>query len=158
MIDRYKAEFDDENIFGPGMCAWCGKKGYHDECRIKAESTWAKYQEADKSLLSEYSIKSAYGPSGIDGLLSYDEAVSILEKVTGHTLNCCVDNCIENERWWYIDHTWIGCIGYIVEKDTKKVFCLGSAWGQRDKTPFQKVHWCGIKAYVRGDIHAEKSS
>ena len=158
MIDKYRAEVDDENIFGPGMCAWCGQKGYHEACRIKAEATWAKFEESDKLLLDEYSITSGYGPSGIDETLTYDDAVSILANVTGQTLNCSIENCIENEHWWYIDHTWIGCIGYVVEKETGKVFCLGSAWGQLDKTPFQKVHWCGIKAYLRGDVPALKIS
>ncbi len=44
---------------------------------------------------------------------------------------------IETDRWWYIPFTWIGCAGFIVNKEDLYVNWLGSAltleqcfWGQ----------------------------
>ena len=35
-------------------------------------------------------------------------------------------NVIENESWWYIPYCWIGCAGFIVNKDDLYVNWLGS--------------------------------
>ncbi len=42
------------------------------------------------------------------------------------TLKYASDQVIETERWWYIPFRWIGCMGFIVNKDDLYVNWLGS--------------------------------
>src|SRR5215203_2244043 len=43
------------------------------------------------------------------------------------TLKYSADEVIETEQWWYIPYCWIGCAGFIVNKDDLYVNWLGSA-------------------------------
>jgi hypothetical protein len=42
------------------------------------------------------------------------------------TLKYATDKVVETERWWYIPFSWIGCAGFIVNKDDLYVNWLGS--------------------------------
>jgi len=42
------------------------------------------------------------------------------------TLEYAPDKVIETDRWWYIPFCWIGCAGFIVNKDDLYVNWLGS--------------------------------
>lgn len=42
-------------------------------------------------------------------------------------LDYASDKVIETARWWYIPYCWIGCAGFIVNKDDLYVNWLGSA-------------------------------
>jgi hypothetical protein len=70
-------------------------------------------------LNSNYSIKDAeaairrrFAKDGSQKVLRYDAS-----------------KVIENDRWWYIPFCWIGCLGFIVNRDNLYVNWLGSASG-----------------------------
>ena len=50
---------------------------------------------------------------------------------------------IEATSWFYIPWGWIGCLGWIVEKDEGTIFKLGSGLGGIDKA---------IDAYQEGTL------
>ena len=62
---------------------------------------------------AEDAIKRRFAADGFCGTLEYDP-----------------DKVIETDRWWYIPYCWIGCNGFIVNKDDLYVNWLGSAIGR----------------------------
>ena len=156
--DWYKKEVEQEGLFGSGICEVCGKPGYHDACKEKVEVAIAARDKEDKLLLNKYSISGSNGVDGPNTILSYKEACEVLKQYVGDKLNAEDSEAIESKSWWYISHTWIGCVGYIVEKESKKVFCLGSGWAGIDKENICSAHWSGIKAYLDGKISYEEKS
>jgi hypothetical protein len=47
------------------------------------------------------------------------------------TLKYATDEVIETDRWWYIPYGWIGCAGFIVNKDDSSI----EAKGRRSNGP-----------------------
>ena len=60
-----------------------------------------------------------------------DAEVAIISRLTADSfrgnLDYAADKVIETARWWYIPYCWIGCAGFIVNKDDLYVNWLGSA-------------------------------
>ncbi len=59
---------------------------------------------------AEDAIRRRLAASGFQGQLEYDSG-----------------KVIEKDRWWYIPFRWVGCAGFILNKDDLYVNWLGSA-------------------------------
>lgn len=49
------------------------------------------------------------------------------EKFNAGEIKYDVSEVVENDRWWYVPFSWIGCFGFIVNKSDLYVNWLGSA-------------------------------
>ena len=60
---------------------------------------------------------------------SLESAVTCVRKVgQGRwTVSFRKEDVLMSDRWWYIPHTWIGCMGFIVDRGSGYVNWLGSA-------------------------------
>ena len=148
-------------------CCICYKPGRHQECsdiyvkreaQIKKDIEKNKERElkADIEFLAKYSITGAY----IDETKlnqSYDKIKKYLNSkvgVSGH--HYYEGKGFENDEWWYLPYGFIGCVGYIVEKDSLKIFCLGSGYAMKRVNEINGANllWGGVLAYVDGEVDA----
>lgn len=55
---------------------------------------------------------------------SYNKALSILDPFLSQDPDFDEDKVVEGNKWWFFPNGWIGVIGYIIEKETGRVFRL----------------------------------
>ena len=140
-----KTKFDKENIYNDDVCGICGKSGDipHTDCENKAQELAADYREKMMVMAKAYGISQTFGPSNLDSRMTLDDAVDILSQYLDHELTFDIQRVLENENWWYIPHGWVGVLGFIVEKDSKRIFCLGSGL---------RTEWNAIESYLNGEV------
>ena len=156
-IERSKVD----NIVNPkGVCWVCGNDGLHQECseifvrgRRELESETAKNQEKRKLLeqkkLNEYSVSGRFGLRNDESCLSYEKAKNLVEQFMdmGHAYD--ESRIVEGNKFWYVPFYCIGLTGYIVEKNSNKIFPLGSGLGD---------FWSGIEKYLACELDDEALS
>lgn len=146
----YKSEVDIDDVFGSGVCPSCLEKGYHLICQTNIEVIRNAFEETDRALLDKYSINGCYGISD-DRSKEFDTICMVLSKRLEQELNFDIEKIIENIKWWFIPHGGIGVMGFLVEKDTKDIFSIGS----RARLELNaRAYWHGIEWYTAG--HGEK--
>lgn len=160
MDDEYtQLSREDEFINPNGVCIICGSAGLHRECEKKfllerddRNKDIEKRVEAnnvrERELLEIYSIDGKYGPSNKHSVLNYGDAKKLVEKYDGFTHSYNESIVIENSDWWFIPYFFIGMRGYIIEKESRSVFPIGSGLGS---------HWDGIELYTKGELPAGNS-
>ena len=139
------------------FCFICGKGDLpHPQCEPTEEEL--KEQTANEiEMLREFSLSGRYGPSGLSSELGYEEALEVFSSFFKDKIMFSEDEVIESADWWYFPQTWIGCVGYIIDKRTRKIFCLGSGLlGGYFGTKYRS-HWAGIKAYQDGKVESVSS-
>lgn len=65
-------------------------------------------------------------PTESTGMASLEEAERQVKAFLQRDIEYDPQLLMESEFWWYIPHCWIGCSGFIVDKETGNVDCLGS--------------------------------
>jgi len=112
-------EIEDE------VCEWCGMSGYHPGCQAEM-ADWA---EQVRVRLLQFTMGGSFGPDPSGSGMSFGEAVARLEQYLDYVPDFDAEAVIENKRWWYIPHCWIGMLGFVVDKSTGRVYKLGSGLG-----------------------------
>lgn len=152
----------EDKIEESNICFSCGSGNLpHPECEPTKEQLEEQLEEQrlyKKEMLREFSITGNYGPADLPTSLPYEQALEIFSSYFKGELSFSSSDVIENEKWWYFPQTWVGCIGYIVEKDTKLIYCLGSGIVSKYFDTEYYSHWAGIKAYMEGAVNAVNSS
>lgn len=141
------------NLFPDEMCEYCGRKGRHHACEQAVAESARLYREADAAFLRQYAAR--YGVHGPSSEQSFSRACAVLAAFLGRDLECEREQAIEGKTWWFLPERWIGIIGFIVEKESERVFMLGSGLASLSQLKNAYSHWHGIDAYLSGKIQAE---
>ncbi len=163
---RYLEACEDDIIKNKEDCYVCFKPGRHEECskifvqrQVEAEEKIqaAKKQEviSDRRFLAKYAVAGEYLSDQENS--DYLDVKSFLEtKINSKGHHYSSGKAFENENWWYIPYSFIGCVGYIVEKQSKDVYCLGSGAAVRYREYLNggSLLWGGVFSYINGDIEA----
>ncbi len=98
-------------------CEVCGRDGAgdHSECHNQAE---LRINE----LISAFQLRRV----NTDNRAEYERAVRTVSQSAGQRVEVDESQALEAESWWFIPAVWIGCSGYIVEKESEEVTALGS--------------------------------
>ena len=145
-------QVEEGRLFPTGVCEICGKSGQHPDCEARARRALYDQLVADAAMLRKHSLHGARGICSSDSLLSLDAAERRLLEYLRRPLEFDPHSLIEAEHWWFIPEGWIGKLGFIVEKQSGKVFPLGSglAWPGDDATP--GGDWSAITRYLQGQV------
>ncbi len=145
-----KNRYSKDRIYIGGVCGMCGKTAEtpHLDCEKKADELAIDYKNKMIKMAQTYGINKTFGPSHLGNKMTLDEAENILSNYLDHKPSYDIDEVLENENWWFIPHEWIGVLGFIVEKESKKVFCLGSG-----------LHsiWNAVMQYMDGKVEPIKN-
>jgi len=113
-------------LFGAGVCEICGRSGRHSECEERARRRHDETLVADATMLRRHARFGDYGVHSADSARSLEVARLQLEDYLGRATSFDPARCVEGESWWFLPESWIGMIGFIVEKPTGAIFPLGS--------------------------------
>ncbi|MBR7632272.1 hypothetical protein [Janthinobacterium lividum] len=152
MDKQYLEEVEACGLFGEGVCEICGMQGAHPACEKRAIEADRKVQQRESEFLERYSLHGRRGSVGHYSKDSLDQAVRALQRHLGRPVECDLSYSIEGDSWWFIPEGWIGIIGFIVEKQCLTIFPLGSGLVGRSKLSFTPSAWCGITAYLAGQV------
>ncbi len=125
-----------------GICEYCGMSGAHPECRKKQE----RYLAKRRNLLRQFANNGKFGSVSPDPEMTLEEAVSRLKEHLGHPPEFDTSEVVENRKWWFIPHNWIGILGFVVDKRTGQITALGSGWG---------AVWEALEAFQAGLVDPE---
>jgi hypothetical protein len=157
MEKTYKQAVDEMGLFGEGICHICGKPGYHEACEKRELEIAKKFKNNDQLFIKRYAVHNKYGVTE-SSKSSYHNAFSILDSfLSRQDLKFEKDQVVEGDRWWFFPNDWIGLIGFIVEKETGKIYPLGSGLAGYDKKyHFVPAHWVAIDKYLNGSVESVK--
>jgi len=113
-------------IFGE-LCSEATTKKLCEMCEDPEKYHWKMWQKEKEIVLENYG-DIPKGSKKEDYNLSYDKAIEQVESFVGGTIEIKQEYLIESLAWWYIPFGWIGCSGYIVDKNDGHVNQLGSAY------------------------------
>lgn len=151
--DTWRTHSED-GIFGPGICELCGTYGFHPACEARAVEIGRQFAEHDRLYLQTYALHGRYGSAGEASRHSLAQACQVLAAYLQRPVEQDLDRAIEGDGWWFIPEGWIGMIGFIVEKEGDAIYPLGSGLAGRCKLPYARSSWCGIDAYLNGQVEA----
>ena len=133
-------------------CSVCGLGGLpHPQCEPTKESLELE-RNTEVLRLDEFSISGRYGAcdnghfsKALERFYSYFDSVPEFDLMA----------VIENKDWWYIPVINIGCIGYIVVKESGDVYLLGSGLSSIYHRDGYRGKWAALKAFVDGKVGSE---
>ena len=143
-------------IFGEGVCHVCGELGYHDECDIRELEIESKIRYIDKLYVGKYAVNRQYGilDNNTD---AYTKALKSLDSFLNQDPDFDESRVIEGDSWWFFPNSWIGIIGFIIEKETGSIFPLGSGLaGYSGQYKYVPAHWVAIEKYLNGEVEQVK--
>ena len=145
MNNMKETHFNSKSIYNGDVCSMCGKSGDlpHPDCENEARLLAIENRTKMIEMANKYGIGKTFGPSNLDSRMDLNEAINVLAQYLDHKPTFEIDQVLENENWFFIPHGWIGVLGFIVEKESKKVFCLGSGL---------RTAWNAIESYVDGKV------
>ena len=108
------------------VCDTCGGAAAqdHSSCRKWEEECRVARAHEIEQLITDFTLR-RISPANRAGYLG---AVERVASTLAYPITHDEQNAFEADRWWYVPHIWIGCSGYIVEKNSAAVNQLGSAF------------------------------
>lgn len=139
-------------LFNAGICEYCGRTGEHPECERAAMEAELRYKRADAEQLQTHSRFGSYGVRGPESEKSFRLACAVLEGYLERPAAFDPDRAIEGDCWWFLPEGWIGMIGFVVEKQTSRLFPLGSGLASWGGAPHAGAVWAAIHQYLSGNV------
>jgi hypothetical protein len=105
------------------VCGICGTEvadlEHEAACSVRSRD-WAQVQAA---VLDRYRLR----PDEPRLDLPFDAALACANALLDRTVAVDPAGVVEGAAWWYLPITWIGCVGLLVDKVTRRASVLGSA-------------------------------
>lgn len=144
----------DELVNPKGVCWVCHEDGLHQICSdtFEKERDERKFETQEKVRLYEekklkvYSITGAFGLRDNASRITYEKARFLVESIVDGKHAYDESKIVEGKSFWFVPYFFIGLTGYIVDKNSSKVFALGSGLGDM---------WVGIEMYLNGKLAPE---